>query len=77
MIKMYRDDEGNLKGDARIGYMMEESVDMALEMLNDSEIRPGYKIKVTQAEFQMKGENYVPTKRAKLDKVEKLRYQAL
>ena len=35
---------------------MMESVDMAIEMLNDTEIKPGYKISVQQAEFQMKGE---------------------
>ena len=53
MIKIYRDeDSGQPKGDARIGYMMEESVDMAIEMLNETEIRPGYSISVEQAEFQ-------------------------
>ncbi len=52
MIKMYRDEAGVPKGDARIGYMMEESVEMAIEMLNETEIRPGYKISVEQAEFQ-------------------------
>ena len=41
-IKLYRDDNGVPKGDARIGFMMLESVDMAIEMLNESEIRPGY-----------------------------------
>lgn len=40
------------KGDARIGYMMLESVDMAIEMLNESEFRPGVRISVEQAEFQ-------------------------
>jgi hypothetical protein len=31
--------------------MMEESVYMALDMLNETEIRPGYKISVELAEF--------------------------
>ena len=51
-IKLYLDDSGVPKGDARIGYMMEESVYMALDMLNETEIRPGYKITVELAEFQ-------------------------
>ena len=46
MIKLYKDDDGKSKGDARIGYMMVESVEMAIEMLNETEIRPGFKIKV-------------------------------
>ena len=53
-IKIYRDKEtGEAKGDARIGFAMLESVDMAIEMLNDSDIRPGegYKITVQLAEF--------------------------
>lgn len=50
-IRIYTDDEGLPKGDARIGYAMVESVDMAIEMLNDTEFRPGFKISVAVAEF--------------------------
>ena len=46
MIKLYRDDEGNIKGDARIGFVNIESIDMAVEMLNETEIKPGHKISV-------------------------------
>lgn len=46
MIKIYTDETGQPKGDARIGYAMVESVDMAIDMLNDTEFRPGYKISV-------------------------------
>jgi len=60
LIKIYCDEEGKPKGDARIGYLKEESVHMALDMLNDSEFRVGYPIKVEQAQFEMKGEEYVP-----------------
>jgi hypothetical protein len=51
---------------------MLESVDMAIEMLNESDIRPGegYKIAVQLAEFQQKGEDYVPKKKQKVDKVD-------
>ena len=45
-IRVYTDNEGVPKGDARIGFEMIESVDMAIEMLNDTEIRPGHKISV-------------------------------
>jgi len=41
-----------LKGDARIGFAKIESVETAVEMLNDTEIRPGFKIVVSQAEFE-------------------------
>ena len=52
-IKIYVDETtGEPKGDARIGYAMLESVEMAIEMLDESEIRPGWKISVKQAEFQ-------------------------
>jgi HIV Tat-specific factor 1 len=47
MIKIYRDEEGVPKGDARIGFAMIESVDTAIDMLNETEIKPGYKISVS------------------------------
>ena len=50
-IKIYTDDFGIQKGDCRVGYENVESVEMALEMLNFAEIRPGYKLKVEQATF--------------------------
>ena len=50
-IRVYKDENGIPKGDARIGYAMEESVEMAIEMLNDTEIRPGCRISVEVAEF--------------------------
>ncbi len=76
-IKIYVDEETGLpKGDARIGYAMLESVEMAIEMLDEGEIRPGCKITVKQAEFQQKGEDYVPKKKLKVDKLELLRIKA-
>eukprot|EP00347_Sterkiella_histriomuscorum_P022714 403337435 len=76
MIRIYRDDEGVPKGDARIGYAMVESVDMAIDMLNDTEFKPGYKISVQMAEFQQKGDQYIPRKIQKIDPLEKLRIKA-
>ncbi len=56
---------------------MLESVDMAIEMLNESEIRPGCgRISVQMAEFQQKGHDYVPKKKVKLDKNEAIRIRA-
>jgi len=43
------DENGEPKGDARIGYANMESVEMAVEWLNDSLIRPGYNVKVEPA----------------------------
>jgi HIV Tat-specific factor 1 len=46
-IRIYSDDNDVPKGDARIGFAKIESVDIAVEMLNETEIRPNYKISVT------------------------------
>eukprot|EP01138_Halocafeteria_seosinensis_P016273 gb/GECG01016603.1/.p1 GENE.gb/GECG01016603.1/~~gb/GECG01016603.1/.p1 ORF type:complete len:519 (+),score=101.82 gb/GECG01016603.1/:1-1557(+) len=51
-IKIYKDEEGRPKGDASICYLQETSVDLALDIIDGSEIRPGYRINVEQAEFQ-------------------------
>jgi RNA recognition motif-containing protein len=49
-IKIYKDDStGKPKGDCRVAYENIESVQMALEMLNDSEIRPGFPIHIELA----------------------------
>lgn len=61
---MYADDDGVPKGDARICYANIESVPMAIEWLNESEIRPSFLVKVEEATFQMKGETYRPRETA-------------
>ena len=48
-IKIYTDDEGKPKGDARICYENYESVDMAIDLLNNTQIRPGYTVTIEQA----------------------------
>ena len=75
-IKLYTDKDGMPKGDARICYENIESVEMAIEWLNETEIRPGFKVRVDQAVFEQKGETYVPREIHKLDKVEKMRLKA-
>ena len=69
-IKLYEGTDGKRKGDALIQYAREESIDLALEHLNESEIRPGYKIHVERATFQQKGNEYQPRKKKKTDKLE-------
>lgn len=66
-IKIYKDEQGRPKGDGLVGYLKEESVTLAVDLLDGSEIRPGHKINVSKAEFKMKGEAYIPAKRQKVD----------
>lgn len=68
-IKMYRDSEGNLKGDALCSYIKPESVVLALQILDEYEFK-GNKIKVERAKFTMKGE-YDPSKKPKRKKQDK------
>lgn len=56
-IKIYRDEKGQPKGDALVSYFKEESVPLAIELLDDSELRLGdntTKIRVQQAVFKEK-----------------------
>ncbi|KAH0630810.1 hypothetical protein JD844_004054 [Phrynosoma platyrhinos] len=62
-IKLYKDREGNLKGDGLCCYLKRESVELALKILDENEIR-GYKLHVEVAQFQLKGE-YDATKKRK------------
>ena len=48
-IKIYKDIDGNPKGDALITYFKEESVDLAAQLLDDSYIRPSCQIHVQKA----------------------------
>jgi len=47
-IKIYCDENQRPKGDALISYVKEESIPLAIEMLNEREIVPGYKVYVEQ-----------------------------
>ncbi|KAI8645090.1 hypothetical protein BD408DRAFT_339447 [Parasitella parasitica] len=56
-IKIYRDENGVSKGDALVSYFKEESVPLAVELLDDSELRPGdssTKLNVQKAVFKEK-----------------------
>lgn len=69
-VKIYKDELGKNKGDAMISFLREESVIMAIDILNDTEIRPGYPIKVEQAQFEQKGD-YKPRERYKIDNLQR------
>ncbi|XP_032993163.1 HIV Tat-specific factor 1 isoform X1 [Lacerta agilis] len=63
-IKLYKDKEGNLKGDGLCCYLKRESVELALKLLDENEIR-GYKLHVEVAQFQPKGEYDASKKKKK------------
>ncbi|KAL5265001.1 hypothetical protein ACHWQZ_G005937 [Mnemiopsis leidyi] len=56
-FKMYTDEEGNFKGDAKCCYFRKESIPLAIQMLNGTKL-PGSskRVKVEQATFVLKGE---------------------
>ncbi|XP_014204051.1 HIV Tat-specific factor 1 homolog [Copidosoma floridanum] len=62
-LKLYADESGDLKGDARCTYIKLESVELALDILDGWNIR-GKTLSVQRAKFQLKGE-YDPSKKPK------------
>lgn len=56
-IKLYATDgtESVLKGDALVIYLREESVRLAVQILDESDIRPGQRIRVQEASFDRNG----------------------
>lgn len=75
-IKLYRDSNGQPKGDALCIYIKVESVDLALKLLDNSQIR-GKTISVQRAKFQMKGAAYDPALKPKRKKKDKERQKKL
>lgn len=71
-IKMYEDDKGQFKGDALVVYFRPESVDLAVQMLDDSDFRLGTegpmgKMRVQAADFSYKSQQEAPAKTSKKD----------
>lgn len=60
-IKLYKDDNGENKGDAVVSFSDPKSVDAAVRMLNGAEIIPGYHVNVEKAKFEQK-DSYVKRK---------------
>ena len=69
-IKLYTDDNGDFKGDALILYFRAESVDLAVQLLDDTEFRlgDGQKMKVAAADFSYKAQKDAPAKSNMKDK---------
>ena len=66
-IKLYTDEAGHFKGDALIVYFRAESVDLAVQMLDDTDFRlgrpaaaPTGKMKVAAADFSYKAQKDAP-----------------
>lgn len=64
-IKMYEDDKGQFKGDALVVYFRPESVDLAVQMLDDSDFRlgessKGGRMRVQVADYSYKKQTDVP-----------------
>lgn len=72
-IKLYTDDDCNFKGDALILYFRAESVELAIQMLDDTDFRfgqpaPTGKMKVAAADFSYKTQKEAPAKGNTKDK---------
>jgi len=68
-IRMYRNKDGSFKGDARCCYLKYESLVLAIDILDESDVK-GKTIKVEQAVFEMKG-NFNPALKPKKKKQKK------
>jgi HIV Tat-specific factor 1 len=50
LIKLYRNKDGSIKGDGSICYFLEDSVNLALNILDGGYIRPSHQIRVQQSD---------------------------
>ncbi|XP_058646256.1 HIV Tat-specific factor 1 [Onychostoma macrolepis] len=72
-IKLYKDKDGNQKGDGLCCYLKKESVALAVRLLDETEIR-GYQLHVEEAQFELKGQ-YDASKKKKKNKEYRKRLQ--
>ena len=66
-VKLYKDSDNQIKGDGLCSYIKHESVDLALTILDGSELQ-GNTISVERAKFELKGEYDPKLKPKKLSK---------
>ena len=66
-VKLYKDSDNQIKGDGLCSYIKHESVDLALTILDGSELL-GNTISVGRAKFELKGEYDPKLKPKKLAK---------
>ncbi|XP_049314920.1 uncharacterized protein LOC105222449 [Bactrocera dorsalis] len=74
-LKLYAESDGQLKGDGLCDYIKVESVGLALNILDEYNLR-GHKIRVQRAKFQMRGE-YNPALKPKRKKKDKEKLQKM
>lgn len=74
-LKLYSEADGQLKGDGLCDYIKVESVGLALNILDEYNLR-GHKIRVQRAKFQMRGE-YNPALKPKRKKKDKEKLQKM
>jgi HIV Tat-specific factor 1 len=72
-IKLYHDEAGKPKGDALVVYFRPESVQLAIQMLDDSDFRfgvrgPAGNMRVKEADFSYKKQKEAPTVQNAKDK---------
>jgi HIV Tat-specific factor 1 len=63
-VKLYRSEDGNFTGEALVVYYKEESVELAVTLLDDAELRlgeVGTRMKVQRAEYGHKGGDHEAT----------------
>ena len=71
-VKLYADDQGRFKGDALVVYFRAESVDLAVQLLDDTELRLGGgggegamgRMRVAPADFSFKTQKEAPAKQS-------------
>ena len=72
-VKMYTDDDGNFKGEALVVYLRPESVNLAIQMLDETDFRLGQPgplgpMRVQPADFSFKSQQDAPPKANMRDK---------
>lgn len=72
-IKLYRTEDGDLKGDGTCCYIKMESVELALQILDGWELNK-HKVQVERAKFELKGEFDPSKKKRKLTATQKKRF---